>query len=361
MCYTNITMKKILALLLLFMASTIFAQGYYVCIGSFSNPKNADNFSQTLLNEGVGVAISHSDNYYRVLLNKSFRTILDARDYRDCIKNNTIIKRLGITGMWVCCCKVAPKIIYPLDQTPPNNEQPSPSENNTQNDIQRSPSQKNTYNYNDYNNYDDYNSNEEPRKKQPVKNIEDDNTYRSVEDFHRENAPSNEPTKDLNPIIKDEETNDTNKNATGTTFNNINTPAASDIDTQKTTETQESSSNTSASTTNEKESTNDNAPQDNNETPQSEDSAPSAATQSSAPANSDTNLNQNENTPPADSASSNSPTNNSEPAAAQNDAGSDNDEDEEIEDDVPLSASEMGDVAPGATPTSDAKIEGGTN
>ena len=81
---------SIFALNLLLLGS-VFAQGYHVCVASYKQLKNAENMVQKLEKQSVSAVISESkvnnQSYYRVLLEKEFKKIDDARKYRMKSKN----------------------------------------------------------------------------------------------------------------------------------------------------------------------------------------------------------------------------------------------------------------------------------
>lgn len=96
---------SIFALNLLLLGS-VFAQGYHVCVASYKQLKNAENMVQKLEKQSVSAVISESkvnnQSYYRVLLEKEFKKIDDARKYRDEVKKYSFVKELGLKDFWVC-------------------------------------------------------------------------------------------------------------------------------------------------------------------------------------------------------------------------------------------------------------------
>lgn len=89
----------------LLILSTIFADGYHVCVASYRNLKNAEAMVQKLEKQSMAAFVSENkvknQSFYRVLLSKEFKKIEDARKYRDEVKNYSFVKELGLKGFWV--------------------------------------------------------------------------------------------------------------------------------------------------------------------------------------------------------------------------------------------------------------------
>lgn len=107
--------KKILfsVLFCIYTLSWGFCDSWYVCLGSFKRKHNAQKLAQTLKSENIPTYISEYKNgtevFYRVLLNKPFSFIADARQQRDEMKESLIVNKINASGFkiypsefWVC-------------------------------------------------------------------------------------------------------------------------------------------------------------------------------------------------------------------------------------------------------------------
>ncbi len=99
--------KHIVGALLFFFISLIFAEKYYVCLGSFKTKEFADKFMQTLKDENIDTFISEykkseTEIYYRVLLDKEARDLAMSNINKAAIEANPSVQALHITGIWNC-------------------------------------------------------------------------------------------------------------------------------------------------------------------------------------------------------------------------------------------------------------------
>lgn len=100
--------KIIVSLLILsiLLVTGAFAEGYHVCVASYQKLSNAQEMVAKLEKQSISAVISESTvknkSYYRVLLNKEFKKIEDARKYRDEVKKYSFVKELGLKDFWVC-------------------------------------------------------------------------------------------------------------------------------------------------------------------------------------------------------------------------------------------------------------------
>ena len=100
--------KAILGFSLFFIFSfcSIFAENWFVCLGSFRVKQNADNRVAELNKHDIPAFVYETESegqiLYRVLLNEKHTDRKEARSVRDKYSNNTTIKQLGITGLWIC-------------------------------------------------------------------------------------------------------------------------------------------------------------------------------------------------------------------------------------------------------------------
>ncbi|MCR4822039.1 MAG: SPOR domain-containing protein [Treponema sp.] len=125
--------KLIISLLLLniFLAGSIFAEGYHVCVASYQKISNAEATVKKLENQSISAFINENKvkgkSYYRVLLGKEFKKIQDARKYRDEVRKYSFVKELGLKDFWVCKGdkNLAPK--SEKEVRPPVKAQPKPA------------------------------------------------------------------------------------------------------------------------------------------------------------------------------------------------------------------------------------------
>jgi hypothetical protein len=84
----------------------LFCDSWYVCLGSFKDKKNAQNFVENLKRENIHSRIylhqSENGKFYRVLSEEKFDFIHEARRLRDEINSHAFIQKLNISGLWAC-------------------------------------------------------------------------------------------------------------------------------------------------------------------------------------------------------------------------------------------------------------------
>ena len=101
-------MKKCLAFLVSSLLSVAaFADGWYVCMGSFKNLDKAKERVRVLSVEGFDVFVSEvkrtgNEKLYRVLFSESFAQKRDASSKRNEFLSKDSIKRLGLSDLWCC-------------------------------------------------------------------------------------------------------------------------------------------------------------------------------------------------------------------------------------------------------------------
>ena len=92
-------------LLLSFLTLGAFADGFHVCVASYKQLKNAEEMVQKLEKQSISAYVSESTSknqtYYRILLEKEFKKIEDARKYRDEVKSYSFVKELRLKDFWV--------------------------------------------------------------------------------------------------------------------------------------------------------------------------------------------------------------------------------------------------------------------
>ena len=101
-------MKKCLAFLVSSLLSVAaFADGWYVCMGSFKNLDKAKERARVLSVEGFDVFVSEvertgNEKLYRVLFSESFAQKREATSKRNEFLSKDSIKRLGLSDLWCC-------------------------------------------------------------------------------------------------------------------------------------------------------------------------------------------------------------------------------------------------------------------
>lgn len=101
-------MKKCLAFLVSSLLSVAaFADGWYVCMGSFKNLDKAKERARVLSVEGFDVFVSEVERtgngkLYRVLFSESFAQKSGAVSKRNEFLSKNSIKRLGLSDLWCC-------------------------------------------------------------------------------------------------------------------------------------------------------------------------------------------------------------------------------------------------------------------
>ena len=97
---------SIIFLLTLLFSLPVFSQDWYLCLGSFKNEKNAQDLVESLKYNGFDSIIDNyeknSELYYRVLLAPGYSDRNIARSKIKEIEKNPVIKKLKISGIWIC-------------------------------------------------------------------------------------------------------------------------------------------------------------------------------------------------------------------------------------------------------------------
>ena len=97
---------SIIFLLTLLFSLPVFSQDWYLCLGSFKNEKNAQTLVESLKYNGFDSIIDNyeknSELYYRVLLAPGYSDRNIARSKIKEIEKNPVIKKLKISGIWIC-------------------------------------------------------------------------------------------------------------------------------------------------------------------------------------------------------------------------------------------------------------------
>lgn len=100
-------MKKFISVILFsVLLSFSFAEEVFVCVGSFKNPKNAENLVKNLENLGTESFIFetqvNNQTLFRVLLSDAFDSKEKARNFRNSVENADFARKLNLTGLWIC-------------------------------------------------------------------------------------------------------------------------------------------------------------------------------------------------------------------------------------------------------------------
>lgn len=101
-------MKKCLAFLVSsLLSAAVFADGWYVCMGSFKNLDKAKERARVLSVEGFDVFVSEvertgNEKLYRVLFSESFAQKSGAVSKRNEFLSKSSVKRLGLSDLWCC-------------------------------------------------------------------------------------------------------------------------------------------------------------------------------------------------------------------------------------------------------------------
>lgn len=86
--------------------SSVSADSWYVCLGSFRIATNAQRFSAVLANSGLPNAVAVHDaasgTLHRVVYDRAFEQADEARMFRSSLLSDKRIRSLGISGLWIC-------------------------------------------------------------------------------------------------------------------------------------------------------------------------------------------------------------------------------------------------------------------
>ena len=91
----------------LFFATNVFANSWYVCLASFKNETNAETFSQFLRKNKIENFIfafknQNGKTFHRVLFDKAFSSRTSARNLRDTLLHDKKIRELNLNDLWIC-------------------------------------------------------------------------------------------------------------------------------------------------------------------------------------------------------------------------------------------------------------------
>ncbi len=120
--------KFVICVGILFLSTGLFAKDWFVCVGSYSSPENAQELVDALQRKGVTTFIyeftkDNGGKLYRVLVDELFVSRDKARVRRDILEDNAAITSLGITGLWICQAeKPVPVVDVPVINVPVVNE-----------------------------------------------------------------------------------------------------------------------------------------------------------------------------------------------------------------------------------------------
>ncbi|MBP5251087.1 MAG: hypothetical protein J6Z17_01580 [Treponema sp.] len=102
----SVTLKKILLLILFgIFPLLIFAEDYFVCVGSYRYKKNAFACSDFLAKKEIVTCVAEfeldSKLLFRVLIKEPFKTVSQASKYVKKLSKNSTVKELKISGIWI--------------------------------------------------------------------------------------------------------------------------------------------------------------------------------------------------------------------------------------------------------------------
>lgn len=102
----SVTLKKILLLILFgIFPLLIFAEDYFVCVGSYRYKKNAFACSDFLAKKEIVTCVAEfeldSKLLFRVLIKEPFKTVSQASKYVKKLSKNSAVKELKISGIWI--------------------------------------------------------------------------------------------------------------------------------------------------------------------------------------------------------------------------------------------------------------------
>ena len=102
--------------LFIFSICSIFGEDWFVCLGSFRVKQNAQNRVAELTRFNISSFVYETESegqiLYRVLLDEKHTDRNEARSARDKLSGNSVIKQLGITGLWICAAEVEETVVY---------------------------------------------------------------------------------------------------------------------------------------------------------------------------------------------------------------------------------------------------------
>lgn len=110
--------KTVMISALLAASSFAFAGDWYICIGSFKNAKNADQFKTKLAGKNIETFTSEyqkssSEKYIRLLLSEKFDSKEKALEVKRELSKNSFIKGLGIKDLWCTDLSVSDNSVKP--------------------------------------------------------------------------------------------------------------------------------------------------------------------------------------------------------------------------------------------------------
>lgn len=93
----------------------LFAQDWFVCVGSYSSNDNADELVYSLQKKGISTFVyaytkENGNKLFRVLIDEPFDSRDDARKSRDLIEQSKEIKDLNLSGLWICQAEKMPVV-----------------------------------------------------------------------------------------------------------------------------------------------------------------------------------------------------------------------------------------------------------
>lgn len=130
--------KAFLALLFVFCVNTLFAEDWFICLGSFKVKQNAENRVALLARNNIPAFVYETQTddgvLYRVLMDEQHKDRNEARAAKNRLSENSVIKALGLSGLWICSAEreTEPVVeLSPVAELPENENKVVLQENKT--------------------------------------------------------------------------------------------------------------------------------------------------------------------------------------------------------------------------------------
>ncbi len=116
--------KSVVITALILLTSYIYADEFYICIGSFINQDNAVRYMDELIAGGVPVITETANingrDFTRVLFDTCYNDRSEALRVIDDLKRNLVLRKYGIRDLWLKTSIVADRASVLRSGTPSN-------------------------------------------------------------------------------------------------------------------------------------------------------------------------------------------------------------------------------------------------